>query len=311
MTMSQSPATQPVTRLRSRGRRSVVTRRPLTGMLFVAPTALIVLVLFLVPLGILVYMSFTDYPLLGSPTWSGVANYKAIPQDDLFLGAIRFTLVYTAVTTVVIFAVSFVLVAISNSARRGARAYRTAYFLPYVVGTAAATLMWYINYDTVVGIFNELLLRIHLIDTPVAFLATPVPAFWSVIALVVWKFVGFQVLILLVGLQAIPRELYEACRIDGANRWQQMRYITIPYLTPTLALLFILSVTGSLLAFDQFLILTKGGPDNSTISLVYAIYNTAFQSFDLGRAAALSIVLLVALILINGVQLTLLRRRDV
>lgn len=309
-TTRQTPVVQPATRMLPRGTPSVGSRRPLTGMLFVAPTALIVLVLFLVPLGILIYMSFTDYPLLGSPELNGIENYRQIPQDDLFLGAISFTLIYTAVTTVVIFAVSFVLVAISNSARRGARAYRTAYFLPYVVGTAAATLMWYINYDTVVGIYNHLLLRTGLIDSPVAFLSTPAKAFWSVIALVVWKFVGFQVLILLVGLQSIPRELYEACRVDGANRLQQLRYITIPYLTPTLALLFILSVTGSLLAFDQFLILTKGGPDNSTVTLVYAIYNSAFQSFDLGRAAALSIVLLVALILINGVQLTLLRRRD-
>ncbi|CAN5441682.1 sugar ABC transporter permease [soil metagenome] len=311
MTKTLTPATRSATRPLSRGTRSANARRPLTGMLFVAPTALIVLVLFLVPLGILLYMSFTDYPLLGSPTLNGVENYRAIPQDDLFLGAIKFTLVYTAVTTVVIFAVSFVLVAISNSSRRVAKVYRTSYFLPYVVGTAAASLMWFINYDTVIGVYNELLLRIGIIHEPLAFLATPAPAFWSIIALVVWKFVGFQVLILLVGLQAIPRELYEACRMDGASRWQQLRYITIPYLTPTLALLFILSVTGSLLAFDQFLILTKGGPDNTTVSLVYAIYNTAFQTFDLGRAAALSIVLLVALILINGVQLTLLRRRDV
>jgi len=311
MTKTLTPATRSATRPVSRGTRSAIARRPLTGMLFVAPTALIVLVLFLVPLGILLYMSFTDYPLLGSPTLNGVENYRAIPQDDLFLGAIKFTLVYTAVVTVVLFVVAFVLVAISNSSRRFAKVYRTSYFLPYVVGTAAASLMWFINYDTVIGVYNELLLRIGIIHQPLAFLATPAPAFWSVIALVVWKFVGFQVLILLVGLQAIPRELYEACRMDGASRWQQLRYITIPYLTPTLALLFILSVTGSLLAFDQFLILTKGGPDNTTVSLVYAIYNTAFQTFDLGRAAALSIVLLVALILINGVQLRLLRRRDV
>ena len=311
MTKTLTPATRSATRPVSRGTRSAIARRPLTGMLFVAPTALIVLVLFLVPLGILLYMSFTDYPLLGSPTLNGVENYRAIPQDDLFLGAIKFTLVYTAVATVVLFVVAFVLVAISNSSRRFAKVYRTSYFLPYVVGTAAASLMWFINYDTVIGVYNELLLRIGIIHQPFAFLATPAPAFWSIIALVVWKFVGFQVLILLVGLQAIPRELYEACRMDGASRWQQLRYITIPYLTPTLALLFILSVTGSLLAFDQFLILTKGGPDNTTVSLVYAIYNTAFQTFDLGRAAALSIVLLVALILINGVQLRLLRRRDV
>ena len=311
MTRILTPVAEPATRRLSRGSRSTLSRRPLTGMLFVAPTALIVLILFLIPLGILIYMSFTDYPLLGAPTLNGVDNYTAIPQDDMFLGAIKFTLVYTAVTTVVIFLVSFVLVAISNSARRFSKFYRTAYFLPYVVGTAAASLMWFINFDQVVGIYNELLLKVGLIDKPFAFLGEATPAFWSVIVMVVWKFVGFQVLILLVGLQAVPRELYEAAQIDGASKVQQLRFITVPYLTPTLALLFILSVTGSLLAFDQFLILTKGGPDNSTISLVYAIYNTAFQSFDLGRAAALSIVLLVALILLNGVQLSLLRRRDV
>lgn len=293
-----------------KGTVSVGSRRPLTGMLFVAPTALIVGVLFLVPLGILIWMSLTDYPLLGAPEWTGLDNYTGIPDNELFLGAIKFTLTYTAVTTVVIFLVSFVLVAISGSPRRGARVYRTAYFLPYVVGTAAASLMWFINYDTGVGVFNALLLRAGLVDSPVSFLGSPRLAFWSVIVLVVWKFIGFQVLVLLVGLQSIPRELYEACRVDGANAWQQLRHITLPFMTPTLALLFILSVTGSLLAFDQFLILTKGGPDNSTVTLVYAIYNTAFVSFDLGRAAALSIVLLASLILINGVQLSLLRRRD-
>ncbi len=310
MTEILTPVAEPAVRHLPRGNRSALSRRPLTGMLFVAPTALIVLVLFLVPLGILLYMSFTDYPLLGAPTLNGIDNYTAIPDDDLFLGAIKFTLVYTAVTTVVIFLVSFVLVAISNSTRRFSKVYRTAYFLPYVVGTAAASLMWFINYDTVLGVYNDLLLRVGLIDEPFAFLASETPAFWSVIALVVWKFVGFQVLVLLVGLQSVPRELYEAARVDGANRLQQLRFITLPYLTPTIALLFILSVTGSLLAFDQFLILTKGGPDNSTISLVYAIYNTAFQTFDLGRAAALSIILLLALIILNGVQLRLLRRRD-
>lgn len=310
MTRILTPVAEPTKQPLPRGRRSPLSRRPLTGMLFVAPTALIVFVLFLIPLGILVFMSFTDYPLLSSPTLNGIDNYLAIPKDDLFVGAIKFTLVYTVVTTVVIFLVSFVLVGISNSTRRFSKFYRTAYFLPYVVGTAAASLMWFINFDTVVGIYNEILIRFGLISEPFAFLGSETPAFWSVIVMVVWKFVGFQVLVLLVGLQSVPRELYEAAEIDGASRVQRLRYITVPYLTPTLALLLILSVTGSLLGFDQFLILTKGGPDNSTVSLVYAIYNTAFQSFDLGRAAALSIVLLVALVIFNGVQLRLLRRRD-
>jgi multiple sugar transport system permease protein len=282
-----------------------------TGALFVAPAGLITLVLFLIPLGMLIWMSFQDYPLLGTPTFTGFDNYLAIPGNSVFTKAIGFTLVYTVVTTVVMFLISFALVAIANSARRGVKFYRTSYFLPYVVGTAAATLLWFVDSDSVIGVFNQVLVGLHLVDQPIAFLATPTLAFWSIIILVSWKFMGFQVIVLLMGLQSIPTQLYEAARVDGASRWQQLRYITIPSLRPTLALLFILSVTGSLLAFDQFLILTKGGPDNSTVSVVFAVYNTAFVNFDMGKAAALSVVLLVVLLIISAVQLPLLRRKDV
>jgi multiple sugar transport system permease protein len=130
------------------------------------------------------------------------------------------------------------------------------------------------------------------------------------LTLVVWKFIGFQVLVLLVGLQSIPGELYEAARVDGASTLQRLRFITLPFLRPTLALLLILSITGSLLAFDQFLVLTKGGPDNSTITVMFAVYNTAFQRFALGKAAALSVVLLVALVILNAVQFKFLRPKD-
>jgi multiple sugar transport system permease protein len=285
-------------------------RRPLIGMLFVAPTAVIVAVLFVLPLAILVYMSFTDWPLLGSPTLNGLDNYRRIAKDDQFLGAITFTLIYTASTTVVLFGAAFVLVAISNSPRRGSRFYRTAFFLPYVVGTAAAALIWFVDVNDQVGVFNRVLQAVGLIEKPVGFLETPAKATFTVIALVVWKFIGFQVVVLLVGLQSIPAELYEAARMDGASTWQRLRYITAPSIKPTLALLTVLSVTGSLLAFDQFLVLTHGGPDNSTITLVLALYNRAFQSFRLGDAAAQAVVLMVALIVLNGLQLLLLRKRE-
>ncbi|MFU8945376.1 carbohydrate ABC transporter permease [Mycetocola zhadangensis] len=291
-------------------RRGTLTRRPLTGLLFVAPSAVIVLGLFILPLIVLIVMSFTDWPLLGGPTPNGVENYTDIATNELFLGAIGFTLIYTVITTIIIFAVSFVLVAISNSSRRGAKFYRTAFFLPYVVGTAAAALMWFVNINDQIGVFNKLLQAVGLVEGSAGFLETPSRALFTVIGLVIWKFIGFQVIVLLVGLQSIPAELYEAARMDGASTWQRLRYITLPYLKPTLALLFILSITGSLLAFDQFLILTKGGPDNSTITMVMAIYNTAFTSFDLGRAAALAVVLLLALVVLNVVQLRLLRSKD-
>ncbi len=285
-------------------------RRPLTGLLFVAPTAVVVAVLFLVPLGILVYMSFTEWPLLADPIPNGVTNYQNLADDDLFVGAITFTLVYTAITTVVLFGVAFVLVAISNSRRRGARFYRTAYFLPYVVGTAAASTMWWIDAHDQLGVFNQVLRALGLIESPVGFLNTPGKALFTVITLVVWKFVGFQVIVLLVGLQSIPEELYEAARVDGASTLQRLRYITVPGMKPTMALLTVLSITGSLLAFDQFYVLTHGGPDNSTVTVVLALYNKAFQSFQLGSAAAEAVVLLVALVVINVIQLRLLRTRE-
>ena len=279
-------------------------------MLFVAPLAVVVAVVFLIPLGVLVFMSFQDWPLLGRPTPNGVDNYAAIASNDLFLGAISFTLIYTLIATIVIFGVSFILVGISNSRRRGSRFYRTAFFLPYVVGTSAAALIWYASVNDQNGIANDILKRLGLTDGPWGFLSTPNQALFTVMTLVVWKFIGFQVLVLLVGLQSIPNELYEAAKVDGASTIQRLRYITAPYLRPTLALLFILSVTGSLLAFDQFLVLTKGGPDNSTITIMFAVYNTAFQQFDLGKAAALSVVLLIALVILNTVQFKFLRPKS-
>ncbi|WP_374946993.1 carbohydrate ABC transporter permease [Agreia sp.] len=274
------------------------------------PLAIVVAILFLVPLGVLFFMSTQDWPLLGGPTPNGLDNYAAIPENKVFVGAILFTLIYTALTTVLIFGISFVLVAISNAPRRGAKFYRTAFFLPYVVGTASASLIWLAAVNDRNGIANVIFELLGFSDGPWGFLSTPEQALFTTLTLVIWKFIGFQVIVLLVGLQAVPAELYEAARMDGARTWQRLRYITLPYLRPTLALLLVLSITGSLLAFDQFQVLTHGGPDNSTVTLVLAIYKTAFSKFDLGEAAALSIVLLVALVLLNAAQLFFLRKKD-
>jgi multiple sugar transport system permease protein len=306
--MSASP--DPAIQTRRRPTGSTRQGFRFAGQLFVAPLAIIVIVLFLVPLGILFFMATQDWPLLGKPTPSGLDNFTAIADNQLFLGAISFTLIYTALTTILIFGVSFVLVAISNTERRGAKFYRTAFFLPYVVGTASAALIWLAAVNDSNGIANAILQAVGLTDGPFGFLDTGEKALLTTLTLVVWKFIGFQVIVLLVGLQSVPVELYEAARMDGARTWQRLRYITLPFLRPTLGLLFILSITGSLLAFDQFQVLTKGGPDRSTITLVMAIYDTAFREFSLGKAAALSVVLLLALVLLNGFQMFVLRRKE-
>jgi multiple sugar transport system permease protein len=310
VTVLRSGADEPVLSTRPRGLSGRAGFR-YAGQLFVAPVAVLVLVLFITPLGVLVLMSTQRWPLLGKPTPAGWDNFAAIPNNHLFVGAIAFTLVYTALATIVIFAISFVLVAISQSSRRGANAYRTAFFLPYVVGTASASLIWLAAVNDFNGIANQLLEVLGVTTGPWGFLDTGGKALFTTLTLVVWKFMGFQVIVLLVGVQSVPSELYEAARIDGARTWQRLRYITLPFLRPTLGLLLILSITGSLLAFDQFQVLTQGGPDNTTVTLVMAIYNTAFRQFSLGQAAALSIVLLVALVILNGLQLQFLRRQDI
>jgi multiple sugar transport system permease protein len=145
----------------------------------------------------------------------------------------------------------------------------------------------------------------------VAWLGTPNAALFSTVAMVIWRFAGFNMLILLTGLQSISPELYEAARIDGGSRWQIFRHITLPLLRPTIALMLVLSITGSLLAFDQFFILTRGGPDGSTVSMVMVIYREAFTQFNLGAAAAISVALLVVLVALNVIQLRVLGgRRD-
>jgi len=152
-----------------------------------------------------------------------------------------------------------------------------------------------------------LLRRLGIIQGSLLWLAKYDTAMVAIIIMVVWKTAGGTMLLLLIGMQSVPDDLYEAAKVDGANAWQRTRFIMLPLLKRTFALALILSVTGSFLAFDQFYILTNGGPQNQTISLVYMIVNTAFIAFKIGYATAISIVLLFILVLLNGIQLFLLR----
>ena len=284
--------------------------RSAKGVAYAAPTAVVVAVFFLAPLALVVWMSANRWPLLGSPTFNLPDNYTRIPDDQLFIDAVWFTLKYTIIVTVVLSAVAMALALMVQQPRRGVGFLRTVYFLPGAVGFAATALLFY-GFYAQDGPLDDLLQWLGIVDEPVAWLGTPNAALFSTLAMVIWRFAGFNMLILLTGLQSISPELYEAARIDGGTRWQIFRHITLPLLRPTIALMLVLSVTGSLLAFDQFFILTRGGPDGSTVSMVMVIYREAFTQFNLGAAAAISVALLAVLIALNVIQLRVLgRRRD-
>jgi multiple sugar transport system permease protein len=295
-------------------RRASARRRPwwrsraLKGFGYTVPATIIVVVFFLVPLALVFWMSANDWPLLGSPTQNLPDNFRHIGDDQLLHDAIWFTLKYTVIVTVVLSGIALGLALLVQERRPGVGVMRTAYFLPGAVGFAAASLLFY-GFYAQDGPLDDFLKWIGVVDEPVAWLGTPGKALFSTIAMVVWRFAGFNMLILLTGLQAIPTDVYEAARIDGASRWQLFRHITLPLLRPTIALMLVLSITGSLLAFDQFFILTRGGPDGSTVSMVMVIYREAFTKFNLGYAAAISVVLLVVLVAVNVLQLRVLGRR--
>lgn len=285
--------------------------RTVKGLVYAAPTAVFVAVFFLLPLLLVGQISLSDWPLLaGDRGVNAPENYADATDSPLFWPAVRFTLLYTVIVTVVLLALALLLALLVQESRPAAGFFRTVYFLPGALGLASASLLFWGLYSPTTGPLSGILEKLGLLDDPVSFLGTPAAALLSTVFLVVWKFAGFYMLILLVGLQRIPHEVYEAARMDGASRAQTFRSITLPLLRPSLALSLLLCVTGSLLAFDQFFVLTKGGPDNSTVTVVQLIYREAFQKLNLGTAAALSIVVLAALLLLNIVQFRGLRRDD-
>lgn len=294
----------------ARRRLSRSTRAQLMGLLYIAPAIVLVLVFFLIPLGMTAWMSLHNWPLLGAPRFIGLANYFAILRDSRFYGALGFTFYYTIIVTIAIFAAAFPLALFVEKPRPGISFYRTAFFMPVVVGFASASLLWswLLNVDS--GLFSPAAQSLGITEGRVNLLATFQPAFWSIIAMVVWKVAGFTMVILMTGLQSIPGELHEAAKIDGAGPLARFRLVTLPLMRRTLALALVLSVAGSILAFDQFYIILRGGPANQTLTAVYWIFNQSFVSFKLGYGAALSMVLLVILVILSLIQLRVLRNPE-
>jgi multiple sugar transport system permease protein len=287
-----------------RHRRPRRRRTALSGWAYAAPTAIFVLVFFVVPFLLVGRMSVADWGLFaGNRGWNAPENFTSAVHDRLFWPAVWFTIKYTVVTTVILLGLSLALALAVQEASRWTGLLRTSFLVPGALGLASASLLFYALYSPQSSPFGFLGVT--------SFLGTPATALWSTVALIVWRFAGFYMLLLLVGLQSIAADVYEAARLDGAGRWQTFRYVTLPLLRPSLALCTILCVTGSMLAFDQFYILTKGGPDNSTVTIVQLIYSMAFGGQnDLGRAAALSLLVLTALLVVNVLQFRNLRGRE-
>ena len=302
---------QPARATRSPRRRvGPVARRERLGLIYVAPAVVLVATFFIVPLLGTVWTSLRRQPLYGPSEFIGLQNYATAFGDPIFWSAVGFTFRFMLVTLVVGTVLSFLLALLVSAPRRGVGILRTAFFLPVTMGYASAGFLWFYLLDGRVGVFNDLLLRLGITDHPVSFLSEVSTSFWAIALMTVWKSAGFAMVIFLIGIQAIPRELFEAFRVDGANRLQTVRLLIIPLLRQNIALVVILGVVTGMLTFDQFFVTTNGAPKGETITAVFSIYANAFQYQKLGYGSALSVILLAMLAIVSAVQLAIFRGKS-
>ena len=265
------------------------TRR---GLLYALPDWLMIIVLFFVPIVLLVVMACSRWSLLGGNRGVNFPdNFVKVFENKLFWPSIWFTLEYTVIVTIFLLVLGLGMAMIVQESSKWNNVLRTCFLLPSATGLASASLLFYALYSPQVGPVTKILSSLGLMQEGGSVLATGQSALWATIIVIVWRFSGYYMLLMMIGLQAIPGDLYEAARMDGAGSWRIFRSITLPLMKPTIVMCLVYCVTGSILAFDQFFILTKGGPNNSTMTVVQLIYNFAFDSKkDLGMAAALSLL---------------------
>jgi multiple sugar transport system permease protein len=284
-------------------RRSAADRRNArVGLAFTSPALLLVGAFALFPLGFGIYISLTNWPLVGPYHFIGLSNYSSLIHNSEFLQSIVFTLKYTAIVTIPIFVVGYALAVFVRSNRRGTTVFRTLIFLPYIVGLVAESYMALVELQPSSGTVNFVLSRLGIASATTAWTVRTGLATTAICILVIWFASGLTMMLLMAGMQSIPTDLYESARVDGASWWSAERRITMPLLRRSIALSLIISVVGSFLAFNQFFIITDGGPGTSTVPVVMSIYQTAFADTDVGLASAMSVVLVIVVGLITFVQ---------
>jgi ABC-type sugar transport system permease subunit len=281
----------------------------LLGSVFLGVPLAWLLVFVVSPIFLVVHLSFTDYDILTSPTWAGTLNYEDLWHDTLFWKAVRNTLFYTVVSVPIGITLSLLLALLVNRNLTGATFFRTIYYIPVVTPLVAVSTVWILIYQTGNGLANYVLSYFDIAPQP--WLTSPVLAMPSIIIMSVWKGLGFNMVIYLAALQAIPRELHEAAELDGAGKLRQLFSITLPLLKPATIYVVITAIIASFQVFTQVYVMTGGGPNNATVTIVHLIYRTAFINLEMGYASAMAMILFVILVIASLTSFRLLSRNNV
>jgi putative chitobiose transport system permease protein len=286
----------------------MIHKRSATPYLFLLPALVLLGVFVFYPIGAVVYYSLTDYDIVRPPVFTGLDNFVRLLEDDTFKLALLHSFIYLIVTPILI-VLSIILAIVVNRKLRGIHIYRALYFVPAVSGSIAIGLSWRWLFDRS-GFINSVLQTWGVIDEPVQWLATPELVLPMAMLLTIWAGVGYYSVIFLAGLQNVPEELYDAARIDGASDLQKHRYVSIPALRPQIVFVGVISSLAALKVFDEIYVLTNrtGGVLDSGVTMVFYLWEQAFERSNAGYASAIAIVLLLVTLGFSIVNVRLLER---
>jgi len=277
-------------------------KRNLVGYSFIIPALVLLITFVFTPFALTIYYAFTDYYLLkpDATTFIGLENFKNLMQDEIFITSIKNTFYFVIVVVPIQTALALGLALLIRQKTAGIKFFRTAFFSPTVMSMVVVSILWTFIYNPNGGLLNEMLGMFGIPAQP--FLTSPKQAMNAIILMSAWQGAGYQMMIFLAGLNDIPEHLYEAASMDGANSIQKFIHITIPGLKNVLVFVFITITIAAFKLLIQPMVMTQGGPLNSTKTIIYNIYETGYKFRDMGYAAAMSVVFLVLVLVISLVQ---------
>ncbi len=279
--------------------------KPWTPYLYLAPAFVILITFVFLPLLQALIYSFQNYNVFTPPTAVGLKNYQSLLSDPVFLRSMKNTIIYFIGVVPPLVILPLFIAILVNQKLRGIKFFRAAYYLPVVTSMVVAGIAWkWIYADS--GLLNYILISVlHVIKEPINWLTSPKTALYAVMAVTVWKGLGYYMVIYLAGLQSIPGEVWEAAEIDGATGFQKHVRITVPLLAPSMAVVAVMSSMAAMKVFDEIYIMTGGGPFGSTKTVVYYLYESAFTKLQMGYASAMGFILFFILLIFSIVSISI------
>ncbi len=286
-----------------------ILQRQVTPYLFLLPALLLLGLTVFYPALQAFFLSFTryEYDITQPPIWIGLENFQRLLTDSLFWKTLRNTVVYLIGVVPVLVIVPLGLAILVNQLLPGIRWFRAAYYTPVIISMVVAGIAWRWLYAET-GLFNQILRALNLSQEGIPWLTSPQFALFSVMLVTIWKGLGYYMVIYLAGLQSIPDDLYEAAAIDGSDGWRKHLDITVPLMRPYLFLVAVISAISATKVFEEVYIMTQGGPRSSSKTLVYYVYESAFQDLEISYACTIGLAMFLLILVLSVVRLLLNRQ---